>query len=100
MKNDRSRPRTRPLNRFEVRGREKDKALVREVARLLAGDGETSASFRAQIVRFIEGECSPIKDSLPDVASGRKPSFASLLMAIPDAIDLTRDPSPARESGL
>lgn len=29
-----------------------------------------------------------------------RPSFASLLMSIPFDLDLTRDPSPARESGL
>jgi hypothetical protein len=52
--NHRRRLRARGIDRFEVRGLETDKALLREIARRLALGDDISAKLRAKIVASVD----------------------------------------------
>ena len=82
----------RGLRRFEVRGLEADKELIRGIARrLAAGDAEASA-LRADLARR--------------VAAGGSPRVGSILAALRRSplvgadLDLSREETPGRDAGL
>ena len=56
IRNYRSRLSERGLARFEVLGRETDRALIRSLARRLAEDGPEASRLRAAVSQSIAGE--------------------------------------------
>jgi len=56
IQNDRTRLGERGLVRFEVLGREADRALIRSLARRLAEEGPEAARLRAAVTRLVAGE--------------------------------------------
>jgi hypothetical protein len=56
IQNDRTRLGERGLVRFEVLGREADRALIRSLARRLADEGPEASRLRAAVIRSLAGE--------------------------------------------
>jgi hypothetical protein len=82
----------RGLGRFEVRGLEADKELIRGLARRLAADDAEAGALRADLARRIAGgEPQPAGGIL--AALRRSPLVGADL-------DITREETPGRDSGL
>ncbi|WP_137181065.1 hypothetical protein [Roseomonas sp. AR75] len=82
----------RGLGRFEVRGLEADKDLIRGIARRLAANDDAAGALRAELTRRI--------------ACGEPPRVGSVLAALRRSplvgadLDLSREESPGRDAGL
>jgi hypothetical protein len=82
----------RGLERFEVRGLEADKQLIRGIARRLATNDAEAGALRAELARRVAGgEPQPAGGIL--AALRRSPLVGADL-------DLTRDETPGRDAGL
>jgi hypothetical protein len=82
----------RGLGRFEVRGLEIDKELIRGIARRLATNDEEAGALRTDLARRVsEGEPSRIGGVLATLR--RSPLVGAEL-------DLLREETPGRDAGL
>ena len=81
----------RGLGRFEVRGLDGDRALIRGIARRLATNDAESATLRAELARRVAGGESPVGGIL--AALRRSPLVGADL-------DLTREETSGRDAGL
>lgn len=82
----------RGLGRFEVRGLDTDKALIRGLARLLAANDAAAGALRADLVRRID------RDETPRVGGILAALRRSPLVGAD--IDLSREETPGRDAGL
>ncbi len=82
----------RGLGRFEVRGREADKDLIRDIARRLAADDAAAQRLRADLNRRLGA-------AEPPVAGGILAALRRSPMVGAD-LDLSREDLPGRDSGL
>ncbi len=82
----------RGLGRFEVRGLDADKELIRGLARRLAANDAAAGALRADLVRRI--------------SDGAPPRVGGILAALRRSplvganIDLSREETPGRDAGL
>jgi hypothetical protein len=82
----------RGLDRFEVRGLETDKELIRGIARRLAANDDAAGVLRADLARRI--------------AAGEPPRVGGVLAALRRSplvgadLDITREETPGRDVGL
>jgi hypothetical protein len=82
----------RGLGRFEVRGLEADKDLIRGIARRLAANDDAAGALRAELARH--------------VADGEPPRVGGVLDALRRSplvgadLDLSREETPGRDPGL
>lgn len=82
----------RGLDRFEVRGLEADKELIRSIARRLAANDDAAGLLRADLARRI--------------AVGEPPRVGGVLAALRRSplvgadLDITREETPGRDVGL
>lgn len=91
LRNYRSRLTDRGLARFEVLGRDGDRALIRSLARRLAEDGPESARLRQAVNAAVDGE-RPRKGGIL-AALRRSPLVGS-------GVDLTKTRHPGRDIDL
>ena len=82
----------RGLGRFEVRGLEADKALIRGLARRLAANDQAAGALRSELARRIAGSEPPRAGGIL-AALRRSPLVGAEL-------DLTREETPGRDAGL
>ena len=80
------------LGRFEVRGLDTDKALIRGLARRLAANDAAAGALRADLVRRID------RDEAPRVGGILAALRRSPLVGAD--IDLSREETPGRDAGL
>lgn len=82
----------RGLGRFEVRGLEADKELIRGIARRLAANDDAAGALRAELARCVAG--------------GEPPRLGGVLAALRRSplvgadLDLSREETPGRDAGL
>lgn len=88
----RSRRAERGLGRFEVRGLDADKELIRGIARCLAADDEEAGALRADLARRV-GRAEPPRVGGILAALRRSP-------LVDAGLDLSRENTPGREPGL
>lgn len=82
----------RGLGRFEVRGLEVDKDLIRGIARRLAANDEEAGALRADLARRVGGSEPPRVGGVL-AALRRSPLVGAEL-------DLSREETPGRDAGL
>lgn len=82
----------RGLGRFEVRGLEADKELIRGIARRLAADDAEASALRADLTRRVAADGPPRVGGIL-AALRRSPLVGA-------DIDLAREETPGRDAGL
>jgi hypothetical protein len=82
----------RGLGRFEVRGLEADKELIRGIARRLAADDAEAGALRADLARRVAG-------GEPQSAGGILAALRRSPLVGAD-LDITREETPGRDLGL
>jgi hypothetical protein len=82
----------RGLGRFEVRGLEADKDLIRGIARRLAANDDAAGALRAELARRVAGAEPPRVGGVL-AALRRSPLVGADL-------DLSREETPGRDAGL
>ena len=82
----------RGRGRFEVRGLNADKELIRGIARRLAADDEEASALRADLARRVGGAEPPRVGGI--LAALRRSPLVDA------GLDLSREDTPGREAGL
>lgn len=82
----------RGLGRFEVRGLEADKELIRGIARRLAADDAEAGALRADLTRRVAGGEAPRVGGI--LAALRRSPLAGA------DLDLSREETSGRDAGL